>query len=273
MYIWKAAAILGLGIAIATFLLPPHSQTGNSKNKVRDYAEICSDSVIRVATEYTASGFHVTQDSIAGFHYELVKAFANDNKLKAEMVPVMSFEDRIHGLLTGKYDLVATGIPTTTELKDQVRLTVPILLNRQILIQRKAETTDDTVFIQNRLQLAGRTLHVVKGSPATLRIQNLSDEIADTIYICEIEKYGQEQLIAMVAHGDIDYAVCDESIARHLCDSFPQIDTHMAISFTQLYAWAVNPKATALADTLNQWLKTFKETEQYDNMLNSYYGK
>ena len=40
----------------------------------------------------------------------------------------------------------------------------------------------------------------------------------------EIEKYGPEQLIALVAHGDIDYAVCDESIARTAADSIPQID-------------------------------------------------
>ena len=37
--------------------------------------------------------------------------------------------------------------------------------------------------------------------------------IRDSIYVEEIEKYGSEQLIALVAHGDIDYAVCDESIA------------------------------------------------------------
>ena len=40
----------------------------------------------------------------------------------------------------------------------------------------------------------------------------LSSRIGDTIYVEEIEKYGPEQLIALVAHGDIDYAVCDESI-------------------------------------------------------------
>ena len=61
----------------------------------------------------------------------------------------------------------------------------------------------------NQLDLAQKTLHVVKGSPSILRIQNLGNEIGDTIYIKEIEKYGSEQLISLVAHGDIDYAVCD----------------------------------------------------------------
>lgn len=70
----------------------------------------------------------------------------------------------------------------------------------------------------------------MKGSPSILRIRNLGNEIGDTIYIKEIDKYGSEQLISLVAHGDIDYAVCDESIARAVTDSIPQIDINTDIS-------------------------------------------
>ena len=80
-------------------------------------------------------------------------------------------------------------------------------------MQRKVGE-NDSLAIRSQLDLAGKTLNVVKGSPSILRIRNLSNEIGDTIYVNEIEKYGSEQLIAMVAHGDIDYAVCDEGIAR-----------------------------------------------------------
>ena len=88
-------------------------------------------------------------------------------------------------------------------------------------MQRKANGENDSLYIRNQLDLAQKTLHVVKGSPSILRIQNLGNEIGDTIYIKEIEKYGSEQLISLVAHGDIDYAVCDESIARAVADSLP----------------------------------------------------
>ena len=86
------------------------------------------------------------------------------------------------------------------------------MLNKQVLVQRKEIGENDSLYIRTQLDLAQRTLHVVKGSPSILRIQNLGNEIGDTIYIKEIDKYGSEQLISMVAHGDIDYAVCDESI-------------------------------------------------------------
>lgn len=104
-------------------------------------------------------------------------------------------------------------------------------------------------------------MNVVKGSPSILRIRNLSNEIGDTIYVNEIEKYGSEQLIAMVAHGDIDYAVCDEGIARMAVDSLPQLDINTAISFTQFYSWGVSKQSPALLDSLNTWLSDFRKKE------------
>ena len=96
--------------------------------------------------------------------------------------------------------------------------------------------------------------------PSILRIRNLGNEIGDTIYVEEIEKYGSEQLIALVAHGDIDYAVCDESIARTAADSIPQIDINTAISFTQFYSWGVSKQSPILLDSLNTcWIVSKRE--------------
>ena len=140
---------------------------------------------------------------------------------------------------------------------------------------KKAEKNgeNDSLYIRNQLDLAGRTLHVVKGSPSILRIQNLGNEIGDTIYIKEIAKYGPEQLISMVAHGDIDYAVCDESIARTAADSIPQIDINTAISFTQFYSWAVSKQSPALLDSLNTWLDKFQKGKEYRRIYKKYYDK
>lgn len=104
-----------------------------------------------------------------------------------------------------------------------------------------------------------------------MRIQNLSEEIGDTIFIKEIEKYGPEQLISMVAHGDIDYAVCEESIAKIMADSLPQIDIQTPISFTQFYAWAVSKQSPALLDSLNTWLDGFQKSKEYRQLYRKYY--
>lgn len=239
----------------------------------RDYAAIAKEGVLRVATEYNSIGFFVDGDTISGFHYDLIQAFARDKGLKAEITPLMSFDERLKGLSEGRYDVIAYGILATSELKDSLLLTSPIFLNKQVLVQRKEREENDSLYIRSQLDLARRTLHVVKGSPSILRIRNLGNEIGDTIYIKEIEKYGSEQLIALVAHGDIDYAVCDESIARTAADSLPQIDINTAISFTQFYSWGVSKQSPVLLDSLNTWLDKFQQGEEYQKIYQKYYSK
>lgn len=239
----------------------------------RDYAAIAKEGTLRVATEYNSISFFVDGDTISGFHYELIEAFARDMGLKIEIHPLMSFEERLEGLSEGRYDVIAYGILATSELKDSLLLTSPIVLNKQVLVQRKENEENDSLYIRSQLDLARRTLHVVKGSPSILRIQNLGNEIGDTIYIKEIEKYGDEQLIALVAHGDIDYAVCDESIAEAAADSLSQIDVNTAISFTQFYSWAVSKQSPALLDSLDTWLDRFQEEKEYQQIYKKYYDK
>ena len=242
--------------------LPPH-----------DYADIIREGVLRVATEYNSISFYVDGDTVAGFNYELIQAVGRDKGLRVDISPYMSFEDRLRGLSEDRYDVIAYGILATSKLKDSLLLTSPIVLNKQVLVQRKATVENDSLYIRSQLDLAQKTLHVIKGSPSILRIQNLGNEIGDTIYIKEIEKYGPEQLISLVAHGDIDYAVCDESIAQAAADSLPQIDINTAISFTQFYSWAVSKQSPVLLDSLNAWLDRFQKEEEYQKIYKKYYDK
>lgn len=266
--IWKYVAVAFIGSLVATFILQRKEPPAPSP---RDYADIAAEGVLRAALEYNAISLYVDGDTLAGFDYELMEAFARDHGLKVAITPEMSFEKRLEGLADGTYDLIANGILATSPLKDSLLLTVPIALTKEVLVQRKPASPDDSLFIRTQLSLAKRTLHVVKGSPSILRIRNLGDEIADTIYIKEVEKYGPEQLIAMVAHGDIDYAVCDENIARAATDSMPQIDFSTDISFTQFYSWAVSKKSPALLDSLNTWLEDFKQGREYQKIYRKYY--
>ena len=265
-------ALLGIAAAlIAHYLIKKEEKP---KGHPRDYAEIAAEGIIHASTEYNSISFYVDDDTLSGFHYELIEAFARDHGLQAAISPEMSFNKRLEGLADGQYDVIAYGILATSELKDSLLLTTPIVLNKQVLVQRKLENiSDSSLFIKSQLDLAGKTLHVVKGSPSILRIRNLGNEIGDTIYVEEIEKYGSEQLIALVAHGDIDYAVCDESIARTAADSIPQIDINTAISFTQFYSWGVSKQSPILLDSLNTWLDSFKKGKEYKKIYKRYYGK
>ena len=267
------AIIAIIAIVIVILLATRKSSEPQPVASLYDYADIVEKGVLRAALEYNSVSMFVKGDTLAGFDYELIEAFARDHGLQVAVMPEMSFDKRLEGLASGVFDIIANEVPIVSPLKDSFLLTTPITLKKEVLVQRKANSRTDSMFINSQLSLAKCTLHVVKGSPAILRIRNLGDEIADTIYVNEVEKYGPEQLIAMVAHGDIDYAVCDESIAQAAADSMPQIDISTDISFTQFYAWAVNKHSPVLLDSLNTWLKHFKQSEKYKDIYQRYYGE
>ncbi|NDV65878.1 transporter substrate-binding domain-containing protein [Bacteroides sp. 224] len=266
--ILKYVVIGVIAVLIASLL--SKNKKEEKVNILRDYSEILEDGLLKAVTEYNSISYFVNGDTISGFHYELIQAFAKAKGLKVEIVPEMSFNKRMEGLADGKYDIIAYGIPINAKLIDSICFTIPITRAKQILVQRKAEI-DSAKYIRSQIQLAQKTLHVEKGSPAILRIHNMSNEIADTIYIQEVDKYAQEQLMAMVAHGDIDYAVADEDIARTAIDSFPQLDINTGISFTQFYAWGIKKQSPALCDSINAWLTEYMQTKAFKKTYSKYF--
>lgn len=253
-----------LAVTLSAILFKPHPKE-EAVQSHRSYEEIVRSGVLRAVTEYNSVSFHVQADTFGGLHYELLQAFAHDKGLKVEITPEMSMEKRTEGILNGTYDLLANNVLISSERDDPFLFTAPILLSRQMLIQR-----NDSTRINSLLGLARKTIHIVKGSPSILRIQNLSSEIGDTIYIEEVEKYGQEHLLDMVANGDIDYTVCDEGIARKTIHDLSQLNIDTPISFSQFYSWGVHKENAIFLDSLNVWLNTYKETDAFQKLMKKY---
>ena len=261
--------IMGIIAAIVSFLfIKPEKKEVEST--VRSYEEIIQSGVLKAITEYNAFSFHAQEDTVSGFHYELIKAFAKSKNLTVEIIPEMSLEKRIQGVESGEYDILANNVLKTSNRKDSIQYTHPIFLSKEVLVQRKPQNENDSCYIHSLLDLSNKTLHLVKNSSSIYRIQNVIFEIGDTIFIEEIEKYGPEQLIAMIANGEIDYTVCDESIAQAAIKNFPQIDIETAVSFTQFYSWGVKKNNTELLDTLNAWIDEFTQTPAFEELVKKY---
>lgn len=257
-------------ICISLFFLLSCKGEKEQPVSFRDYPDIVKSGVLRAVTEYNAISFHAHEDTLTGLHYELLHAFAREKGLQVEMTPEMSMDKRSVGLQSGSYDILANHVLITSDRQDSILYTKPILLSKQVLVQRKPQSEDDSLYIHSQLELSNKTLHVVKGSPSIHRIHNLSNEIGDTIYIQEVDKYGMEQLLALVSHGEIDYAVCDEGIARASIHDLTNLDIDTDISFTQFYAWGVNPNCPVLLDSLNVWIDRYKQTPEFRKLIKKY---
>lgn len=264
--------LLALALAVVVLYITAHQEQTEVVVAPRDYAQIDESKQLRAITEYNSLSFYPENGELKGFHYELLQAFAQSRGWEVIVEPEMSIEKQIAGVMNGSYDILAHSRAITSAPTDSLHYTEPFLLTQLVLVQRKPATPEDSLYISTPLQLGHKRLYVAKGSTAMLRLQNLSDEIGDTIFIEEVEKYGSEQLLAMVAGGDIDYAVCEKSLAQAWEKDLPQLDITQPIGFTQRYAWGVNPAAPALLDTLNQWLERYTQTRTFKQLRKRYYN-
>ena len=137
-----------------------------------------------------------------------------------------------------------------------------------MLVQKKDSLGNTEV--SSQLDLAGREVWVTSGSPSAMRLRNLSAEIGDTILVKEDPDYGSEQLVMMVAVGDIPLAVVNEKTALRLAGEYPGIDVSTAISFTQFQTWALRKKEMELTDSVNSMIKRYKQTDGYKDLLRRY---
>lgn len=243
----------------------------SNHREINDYNEIMKRGEMNVVTDYNTIGYFISGDTVQGFQYELINALEEEWGIHINIFLENNLQDNLTGLQEGRFDLVARSIPVNSELKGNFSFTEPLILNKLVLVQRKLQYNDSVQPLRQHLELAKKTIHVAEGSPSILRLNNLSHEIGDTILVVQNTTYEAEQLVMMVASGEIEYTVSDEKVALQLSEELPEIDIETDISFTQIESWAVRKDSPILLDSINSWLTRFKETREFKNLIAKYY--
>lgn len=262
LYAVLLVVVIGLMISLKNC---GKEQTMVTANNRVDQAS--SGDTIDVAIEYSPLSYYTYGDTTGGFYYELINLMSQTSGFKVKFHPIVSLNTALEGLEKGVYDMVAAQFPVTRNNKDNYLFSEAIYLDKQVLVQRNT----GGIAIQSQLDLAGDTVTIVKGSPMRERIMSLSREIGDTIYVVSDPDYGPEQLFMMVASGDIKYAVINETIARKMAASHPNVDISQAISFSQFQSFIMNKDNAELKHKLDESVKAVKRLPQYNDLIKKYF--
>jgi membrane-bound lytic murein transglycosylase F len=197
--------------------------------------------------------------------------------LELEVSVSNNLSQNFRDLKEGEVDLIAMNLTVTSERKEQVSFSVPLLQTRQVLVQRKPENWQqmnqkqlEASLIRNQLDLADKQVYVQAGSVYSDRLMSLSDEIGGGIRIEEVQ-LESEQLIQRVALGEIDYAICDENVGLVNATYFSQLDVKTAISFPQHVSWGLRHRSDSLRAEIDGWLGEFRNTSKYAVLYNKYF--
>ncbi|MBN1990579.1 MAG: transporter substrate-binding domain-containing protein [Bacteroidales bacterium] len=237
----------------------------------RDLEDIIAKGKLVAVTDFNTTNYFIYKGKPMGYQYEMLQYLAAQLNVKLELVAENNLEKAFQMLEKGEVDLIANNLTITSKRKEKYSFTVPHGQTRQVLVQRKLSEPSDTMLIANPLDLGGKIIYVQEGSASAQRLRNLSDEIGTPIVIVEMPNYQADQLIELVANGDIDYTVCDEDIALVNAAIHGNVDASTAVSFPQNVAWAVRPGANKLLAELDTWLSTFTKTAEYRLIYRRYY--
>lgn len=221
-------------------------------------------------TDNSSTSFYIYKGDTLGYEYELLNAFTKETGLQLEMRVAKNMNDIFEQLNNGEVDVVAANLTVTKERLNYVNFTEPLLLTRQVLIQRKPQGWEkmtskelDSKLIRNIIDLSGKRIYVRKASSFYTRLTNLSEEIGGKINIIEVPgENDTETLINKVANGEIDYTVADENVALNNQTYYSNIDIATAISFPQKIAWATRKQSSALTEKLNEWIIKRKNSNE-----------
>jgi membrane-bound lytic murein transglycosylase F len=229
-------------------------------------------------TNYNSISYFIYRGTPMGYQYELLKLLADELDVELEIIISNDLNETFKKLENNECDIVAINLTITKDRQEYLTFTKPISQTQQVLVQKKplnwrkmSNSSISKRLIRNQLDLAGKTIHVMKNSSFADRLKNLENEIGDSINIVEIADYDTEQLIKLVSSGEIEYTISDKEMAELNQAYYPNIDIKTVISFPQQQAWAVNKNNKNLLAEINKWIDSVKKTHLFAVIYNKYY--
>ena len=235
-----------------------------------DLPEIKKRGKLIALTRYNANSYFIYRGQPMGYEYELLHLFAEHLGVELQIKVPKTWPALFDSLNAGAGDIIAANLTVTKERARLVNFTDYLTTTKQVLVQRKPENWRklkahqiDKLLIRNQIALIGKRVYVRQSSSYYARLRNLSEELGGDIDIVPAaDSLETEDLIRMVAKGEIDYTVADENIALINQAYYANIDVQTPVSFPQRLAWAVRSTSPRLQDAINAWLRKMKSAKE-----------
>jgi len=248
-------------------------------NSPIDLNEIIKRKKLVALVDNSTTSYFIYKGEPMGYEYEMLSGFAKYIGVDLKVIIAKDMDKVFEILNSNQVDIIAANLTVTEDRMKMVDFTEPLILTKQVLIQKKpdgwekmSESKINEQLIKTTIDLDGKTIYVRKGSSFYARLKNIEEEIAGKINIIEVPgDITTEALISMVANGKISYTISDENIAMVNQTYYPEIDIKTSISFPQKIAWSVRKNSSLLLAELNNWILKTKNETDYAVIYNKYF--
>ena len=260
-----------------------YSSCGVDEDRVepiyRDLDSIQTEGTLKVLIDFSSTSYFIYKGIPQGFEYELLRNYADYVGVSLQVIPINSMDSVFIELNKGKADIVAANLTVTEDRKEEVSFSKPILVTKQVLIQRKPENYRklkkkqvEATLIRSIHEFGGKKIFVREKSSFYKELKRTAEEIKQPIDIEIVAgDVTTEELIEQVSNKEIDYTIADKNIAMVNQWYFPNIDAEMVLKDNQNIAWAVRSNSDSLIKSINNWLTNFKKTRKFKSIYIKYF--
>lgn len=244
-----------------------------------DMPQILERDTLRVILSYSGSSYFIYKGQTMGYEYELAERLANDLGLELKIIVAKNMDRMAEMLLRGEGDMIGQTTTITKDRRRYLSFTDHLIQTQQVLVQRKpANWRDmklheiDRALIRNPIDLIGERVSIRAESAYHERLQNLMEEIGGEVLIDTLPgTMTTDEVIGMVASGDLDFTIADRHIALINTASYSRLDIETPVSLRQRLAWAVRPNSPELLEALNEWLRRMHQETDFYVIYNKYF--
>ena len=200
----------------------------------------------------------------SGLEHDLIETFAQELGVgvRYEVVGNGEFEARLR---EGNYHLAVAWLSPHAEAG--LESTPPIFLTRDVLAQHEASLP-----LNERAQLAGKTVHALAGSRQAATLQRLAREIPG-LSVVEVAEGDILRLLEALGERKVDYVAMDARIEEIANQFVPSLRTTLPLSDEQPIIWQLGPRPNAeLAARANAFVERVQRDGTLARIEERYFG-
>ncbi|MDT0593716.1 membrane-bound lytic murein transglycosylase MltF [Glaciecola petra] len=229
-------------------------------------SRIIEDGVLKVGSIYGRTTFYNGAEEQEGFEFELAQGFAEFLDVKLEVYPYYSYAELIEQLDGNRVDLLAANITMTNGRKAAYKFGPAYQsLNFELVYQKGQDRPRSFEELEGNLTIIANDLY---REPLQSKLEN-----DGAISWQETNEKDIEELLEMVANGELDYTIADSNILDVARRRFANLGIGFSITDTLQIAWMLNKTTDdSLRAAMLEYFGEMQSSGQLAVLEDKYFG-
>ncbi|MGB3725463.1 MAG: membrane-bound lytic murein transglycosylase MltF [Glaciecola sp.] len=196
-------------------------------------SRILEDGVIKVGSIYGRTTYYNGPITQEGFEYELIQGFAEFLGVKLEVYPYYSYSELIDQLDAKRVDLLAANITMTQARKEAYKFGPSYqTLNFELVYQKGKDRPRSLDDVSGALTIIANDLYREPLLSKSNELNNFNWQ--------ETNEKDIEELLEMVAQGELDYTIADSNILAVARRRYANLGIGFSITDSLQLGWMLN---------------------------------